>query len=71
MSNEQTTKTSKSLTLILRHRPETVGILLDRAGWTPVDVLLAKCAEHNRPITRAMLEQEDVMDQFYGKYASK
>jgi len=32
---------SKFLSLILRHKPETIGILLDEHGWANVDELLA------------------------------
>ena len=35
---------SKFLSLILRHRPETVGIALDPEGWADVDALLAGMA---------------------------
>ncbi|MGY1849775.1 MULTISPECIES: RNA 2'-phosphotransferase [unclassified Blastococcus] len=42
---------SKRLSFVLRHRPESVGITLDPAGWADVDVLLA--ALH---LTREQLE---------------
>lgn len=35
------TKTSKYLSLILRHRPEAAGITLDEHGWARVDELIA------------------------------
>lgn len=34
-------RASKFLSLVLRHKPETVGITLDTAGWVDVEVLLA------------------------------
>ena len=34
------TKTSKFLSLILRHKPETIGISLDEHGWVNVDELI-------------------------------
>lgn len=34
------TRTSKFLSLVLRHRPDRVGIVLDEAGWTDVGALL-------------------------------
>lgn len=34
-------KASKFLSLVLRHKPETIGITLDRNGYTSVDELLA------------------------------
>ena len=33
--------TSKFISLILRHRPEVIGITLDEHGWANVDELLA------------------------------
>ena len=35
------TSTSKFISLILRHRPEVIGITLDEHGWASVDELLA------------------------------
>ena len=40
INNER--RISKFLSLVLRHRPEKIGITLDEAGWTPVTDLLAK-----------------------------
>lgn len=52
-----TTKASKFLSLILRHDPGSVGIALDSAGWVRVDVLLAACAKHGHPLTRAEFDE--------------
>jgi len=35
-------ETSKFLSLVLRHAPERIGIVLDAQGWTDVDELIAK-----------------------------
>ena len=43
---------SKRLSFVLRHRPDSVGIVLDAAGWADVDQLLA--ALH---LTREQLER--------------
>lgn len=51
------TKTSKFLSLVLRHEPERIGITLDDAGWTDVNVLLAAAAAHGVAVTREELEQ--------------
>jgi putative RNA 2'-phosphotransferase len=40
MTEQETTKASKFLSLILRHEPERVGLKLDEAGWTDVEELL-------------------------------
>lgn len=38
--NDPLVKKSKRLSKVLRHDPESVGIVLDSAGWTDVDKLL-------------------------------
>ena len=35
------TQTSRYISLILRHKPETIGITLDEHGWANVDELIA------------------------------
>ncbi len=47
---------SRFLSLVLRHRPEVIGLRLDDAGWAEVDALLAALAAHGRPLSRAELE---------------
>jgi putative RNA 2'-phosphotransferase len=54
--NKQHTKISKFLSLILRHRPEAIGIELDAQGWVGIDELLRACAANGRPLSRADLE---------------
>jgi putative RNA 2'-phosphotransferase len=48
---------SKFLSLVLRHDPERIGIVLDEAGWTDVAALLAAAAAHGVPITRGELDE--------------
>ncbi len=55
--NDTITSTSKFLSLILRHQPQTVGVTPDRNGWVPIEELLDKCRAHGRPVTRALLEE--------------
>lgn len=52
MSPELTTRTSKFLSLVLRHEPSAAHVTLDSAGWVPVEDLLAGCAKARRPLTR-------------------
>ena len=40
MEKNNLTKTSKFISLILRHKPETIGIKLDEHGWADVEDLL-------------------------------
>lgn len=44
-------KASKRLSYVLRHRPDSVGLTLDDAGWVPVEKLLKTMG-----LTRAQLE---------------
>jgi len=41
MTEKETIRTSKFLSLILRHEPERAGLTLGEAGWVGVDELLA------------------------------
>ena len=50
-------RTSKFLSQHLRHRPEAIGIVLERGGWVGVDALLTACARHGHPISREQLGQ--------------
>ncbi len=50
-------KTSKFLSLVLRHRPEAIGIELDDAGWVDIDELLEACKAAGRNISREELEE--------------
>src|SRR5215467_2105473 len=48
---------SKFLSLVLRHRPEFVGIELDSNGWADIETLLAQCEKRERGVSRALLEE--------------
>ncbi|WP_406071057.1 RNA 2'-phosphotransferase [Micromonospora sp. NBC_01638] len=41
MEREHLVKLSKRMSKALRHDPDRAGLVLDPAGWTPVDALLA------------------------------
>jgi putative RNA 2'-phosphotransferase len=47
--------TSKFLSLVLRHKPEAIGLSLDTNGWADIDDLLARARPH-RAIDRALLD---------------
>ncbi len=49
--------TSKFISLILRHKPEAIGIALDEHGWASVDELIAGVREAGHPLDRGMLEE--------------
>lgn len=48
---------SKFLSLVLRHNPAKIGIVLDEQGYTPVDDLLSALAQHGLTISRDELDQ--------------
>jgi putative RNA 2'-phosphotransferase len=49
-------RVSKRLSYVLRHRPDSVGVTLDEAGWADIDALLAALAAHGLRLTRDELE---------------
>lgn len=51
------TTLSKFLSLVLRHKPEHIGVELDAAGWLDVERLLTACAAHGMKVTRPELER--------------
>lgn len=55
MTEKEITRFSKFLSLVLRHKPETIGITLDEHGWTDVAVLLDKAARAGVALTPATL----------------
>ena len=50
------TKISKYMSLILRHKPQVIGIQLDAHGWADVNALLAGISK-KYPINRDILEE--------------
>jgi len=56
MDKIETKSKSKLLSLILRHRPESVGIELDESGWTTIDALLDALRKSQRPMSRDELQ---------------
>lgn len=49
-------ETSKYISLILRHKPDVIGITLDEHGWANVDELIAGVSK-THPINMDILEQ--------------
>ena len=50
-------RTSKLLSLVLRHKPETINVELDSQGWIDIDVLLEALAANNHKISRDQLSE--------------
>lgn len=56
------TDTSRFMSLILRHKPETIGISLDEHGWADVDELIAGIArthEFNMDILEEIVRNDN------------
>jgi putative RNA 2'-phosphotransferase len=51
MTDKETVRASKFLSLILRHEPEKVGLTLGEAGWVGVNELLEAVSRHGTPLT--------------------
>lgn len=47
--------TSKFLSYVLRHKPETIGLELDPEGWAMVDQLLNLAGKHGTALSRKLL----------------
>jgi putative RNA 2'-phosphotransferase len=57
MNEKEKTRTSKFLSLVLRHEPEKIGLKLDEAGWADVDELLFACRMHGLRVELRELEE--------------
>jgi putative RNA 2'-phosphotransferase len=49
-------QSSKLLALVLRHRPDKIGLQLDENGWAATDELLSKLNEHRFPFDFELLK---------------
>ena len=59
---------SKFISLILRHKPEVIGISLDEHGWANVSELLAGINNSGKPLTIDQLEEIVATDN-KGRYS--
>ncbi|MGJ7914223.1 RNA 2'-phosphotransferase [Massilia sp. LXY-6] len=57
MAQDPIVATSKLLSYVLRHRPDSIGLALDAHGWAEVGELLAGLEQHGQPVDRALLER--------------
>jgi len=55
MSKNKIKNVSKFLSLLLRHKPETIGLNLDENGWADIDELISKSKEI--ALTRALIDE--------------
>ncbi len=50
-------KTSKFLSYVLRHRPDTIELILEPDGWVNIDTLITQAAHYGEPLNRVLIEQ--------------
>ncbi len=50
-------RTSKFLSLVLRHNPQTIGLRLDEGGWARVDELIARARGARVNLTEELLRE--------------
>ncbi len=55
--DDKSVRLSKFLCLILRHKPETIGLTLDDEGWANVEELIRKSLDAGVFVDRPMLRQ--------------
>lgn len=56
MTEKETTRASKFLSLVLRHEPQAAGMTPDATGWVDVEALLAGCGRAGLVISREQLD---------------
>jgi putative RNA 2'-phosphotransferase len=52
-----TVRISKFLSLVLRHEPGRIGLVLDPEGWADIDALIERAAAHGMALTRELVAQ--------------
>jgi len=57
MTEQQRTKISRRLSLVLRHKPESIGLTLDPEGWAKVNELIEKLKKKGLEIDQGGLEE--------------
>lgn len=57
LTEKETTRVSKFLSLVLRHKPEEIGLSLDANGWAGVSELLQRMSAAGVKIDRTTLER--------------
>jgi putative RNA 2'-phosphotransferase len=57
MPRDPIVTTSKLLSFVLRHRPDSIGLRLDAHGWAGVDDLLAALHAHGHAVDRDLLDR--------------
>ena len=56
MQPKQLIRTSRKISLVLRHKPQAIGLTLDANGWAEVDDLLRLMTQDGTPLNRSELD---------------
>jgi putative RNA 2'-phosphotransferase len=56
ITEKENVRISKFLSLVLRHKPETIGISLDENGWTNVDILISRINDSGISVSKEIVE---------------
>ncbi|XXF07900.1 RNA 2'-phosphotransferase [Pseudomonas sp. D2-3] len=56
MNAKELTDTSKFLSYILRHEPQTIGLQLDEEGWAKISDLIAGAAKEGRDLDISLIQ---------------
>ena len=54
--NNQYFDVSKFLSYVLRHRPDAIGIALDREGWADISALIASAVDKGKQLDRELIQ---------------
>ncbi|SEM39154.1 RNA 2'-phosphotransferase [Xaviernesmea oryzae] len=57
MARDVLAETSKFLSYVLRHSPQSIGIMLDKHGWAEIDELVARAQIAGKIIDRDLIVQ--------------
>lgn len=61
--DQRATKWSKYISMVLRHKPEVIGIELDQQGFCDTNQLIQKMNQHGKPITLDILKEIVAVDE--------
>jgi putative RNA 2'-phosphotransferase len=54
--NNQYAEVSKFLSYVLRHRPDAIGIALDREGWADISALIASAVNEGKQLDHELIQ---------------
>ena len=55
--NEKLQAISKFLSYVLRHKPESIGLVLSHDGWASIESLIELAQKQGKLLSRALIEQ--------------